>query len=74
MKTITRFAAALLAVIGLSAPLLAVPAASWVNFADTTSEESVTGVRQYTIDSGDYTITVNGTPNSDGSVTLNLEP
>lgn len=70
MKRLTRLVLAALAAIGASGALVAAPAASWVNFADTTSEESVTGARQYTLTSNGYTITVNGTPNNDGSVTL----
>ena len=71
MKRLTRLALAALAAIGVSGALVADSAASWVDFADTTSGESVIGVRQYTLTSENgYTITVNGTPNADGSVTL----
>ena len=58
MRTITRFAAAILAAIGLSAPLVAVPAASWSDFTNLTS--------------GNYTLTADAacTVNANGSITL----
>ena len=69
MRTITRFAAALLAVIGLSAPLLAVPAASWVNFSGGIYNNDNATITYYG-GNASYAATVHGSRQADGSVLL----
>lgn len=60
MRTITRFAAALLAAIGLSAPLLAAPAAFWTDFS--TPSYTTSGGNVFLL--GDYTLTMPGSYDS----------